>query len=431
MTYNTPAAAKSPRTHTVYQIPRSVTWHVERRLPAAVAEALASKIAGLQELFQTAGCDFRTIVALDFSSGQREPKISLDFRGVDIAQIQSLGRTLSETFGDEYVGSILDRSTLSRTAATRAVTSMLSDHLRLSTTTHDELEAALTAEVRAKFPTSTGHQPSRRDAEFFAQLETADGPLPLAGPTDMHQIDELIAAVHAQAPWLNRPLMRIWSLMKMSLGTGTLMPPILLWGPGGTGKSVLARLIAEAAQLPALELDASAGAAAFRIAGVEAGWSTARLGEPLRFIATHRCPNPMIIVNELDKATSGARVASGGSTSLINALLPLLDRQSATHFRCPASGLVCDMSQISWALTANEISGLSQPFLSRIEVIHVPALDERQFVQALHLMCPDDDAVRDAVRKFIAEDWHRPEFSLRLLARVIARLRSENEELVH
>lgn len=95
------------------------------------------------------------------------------------------------------------------------------------------------------------------------------------------------------------------------------------------------------------------------------------------------------------------------------------------------SGLVCDMSRISWLLTANEIKELSQPFLSRLEVIHVPALTEDQYVQALDVMCPEDDVVRETVREFIADEWHRPEFSLRLLARVVARLRSEKVVAFH
>ena len=42
-------------------------------------------------------------------------------------------------------------------------------------------------------------------------------------------------------------------------------------GPGGTGKSMLASLISDAAGVPSHEMDGSAGSAAFRVAGLEAG----------------------------------------------------------------------------------------------------------------------------------------------------------------
>ncbi|WP_421749948.1 AAA family ATPase [Cognatishimia sp.] len=162
----------------------------------------------------------------------------------------------------------------------------------------------------------------------------------------------------------------------------------------------------------------------FRIAGVESGWSSARIGEPLRFIAEQQCANPIIVINEIDKAVGGATSSSGTSTSLVNALLPLLDPHSAQEFNCPASQLVCNMSRINWILTANKLSGLSQPFLSRLELIHVSSLTEEQYLLALDALCPDDQLLRDYLRRLIANDWGNPNFSLRALARATQRLQS-------
>ncbi len=84
----------------------------------------------------------------------------------------------------------------------------------------------------------------------------------------------------------------------------------------------------------------------------------------------------MIIVNEVDKAAGGVRSSGGTSSSLPNALLPFLERGTARKFHCPASGLVCNMSHVSWILTANSLQHVSVPLRTRCEVIEVPALTE-------------------------------------------------------
>jgi hypothetical protein len=93
--------------------------------------------------------------------------------------------------------------------------------------------------------------------------------------------------------------------------------------------------------------------------------------------------------------------------------------------------LVCDLSRINWLFTANHLEGLSQPFLSRLEVIHIPALTETQYLQAVEVMCPDDDLVRETAQRFVREEWRRPAFSLRLLARTIQRLSADQRPDFH
>lgn len=209
-------------------------------------------------------------------------------------------------------------------------------------------------------------------------------------------------------------------------------PPVLLYGPQGTGKSSLADLIATHAGTAMTEIDASAGAAAFRVAGVEAGWSTRRIGEPLRLIADTGCPNPMVIVNEVDKAVGGVRSSGGTSSSLPNALLPFLERGTAGKFHCPASGLVCDMSHISWILTANSLEGVSAPLRTRCELIEVPALTEADYVEAAEVMLPHDQMALNAVCELIARNYKTPGFSLRHVARAAERLTAMRElELMH
>lgn len=417
--------------HTVYTLPRTVQWHVEQRMPEAIEAALRRELATVADAFAKSGLDFVELVTMSYKNSPN-PDVVVEFGDTEYEQITYLGRLLSKLFGDLRAADEFDTKELSGNAAARAIASMLRNNLCLNNREFDALKESLAVQVKRDIPASAlkpaETRPDRSD--WAGLLEGADGPLPLLGPQTMHSIDVLIATVFARAPWMNHPLTKIWSLMKVHQGNGLRFPPLLLYGPGGTGKSMLARLIAEASATPSLEMDGSAGSAGFRIAGVEIGWSSARIGEPLRFIAEQRCANPIMVLNEVDKAVGGTTSSSGVSTSLVNALLPLLDPHSAQQFRCPASQLVCDMSRINWILTANDVSALSQPFLSRLELIHIPSLTEQQYIQALDVLCPNDELLIQHLHHLIAEEWRNPNFSLRTLARAIQRLRTSEQPVL-
>lgn len=275
-----------------------------------------------------------------------------------------------------------------------------------------------------------------KDQDLHRGLMAASGELVPTGARSKHAIDELFASVHASAPWLRQATTRIWQAARARMvaenGSVFTVPPVLLYGPPGTGKSSLADLIAAFSGTATTEIDASAGAAAFRVAGVEAGWSTRQIGEPLRLIADTGCPNPMVIVNEVDKAAGGVRSLGGTSSSLPNALLPFLERGTARKFHCPASGLVCDMSNISWILTANSLESVSAPLRTRCELIEVPALTEADYIEAAEVMFPHDQMALDAVCELIGRNCNHPGFSLRHVARAAEKLVATTEkEMLH
>ncbi|OUD10456.1 hypothetical protein BVC71_02865 [Marivivens niveibacter] len=434
MDYTTCLPHAPARTHTVYTIPRDLTWHATQRMPAVIETALQSKISELCMLFCEAGLYFDPLVSLTFCPDEMGARVTCDFSHVAVEPLKQLVFQLAKRFEhDLKVANYLVAEDADRGALEYHIQSLIQQQLVLLKPHYQRLLRKQEDIARREIPPHLLATAARKNdrSDWVSELEVGEGALPLGGPTDHHGIDELIADVFAKAPWMDAPLRRIWDLMKTSSEGGLGFPPILLHGPGGTGKSMLARLISEASGVACHEMDGSAGAAAFRVAGLEAGWAGSRLGEPLRFIGAQRCPNPIMVINELDKATGGARSDKGAESSLINALLPLLDPHSAASWRCPVSGMVCDMSRINWVFTANQLDGLSQPFLSRLEVIHVPALTEVQYMQAVEVMCPNDELVRETARRFVQEEWRRPQFSLRLLSRTIKRLSADQRPEFH
>lgn len=262
----------------------------------------------------------------------------------------------------------------------------------------------------------------RHNDDLADQLRPASGPLPLAGPDNAHSVDELIARVHARAPWLADATTAVWRAIKarVAAGEGFGFHPILLAGAPGTGKTTLARLIASEAEVPFVELDAGSGQSAQRLAGVESGWANRQLGEVVRAVVSGRRANPIMILNEVDKI-GWVESTAGVRSSMNDSLLPLLERTSAQHFRCPASSVEMDLSSVSWILTANDAEKINPILRSRMQVVEVGPLRADgavAFLDSKYTHC--DPELLAAVKSRLVSSW-----SEGLTLRHIDRLMSE------
>lgn len=145
----------------------------------------------------------------------------------------------------------------------------------------------------------------------------------LLGPSTSDAAYELVARLHAESGWMREVSTWIMQQMLRHLAAGDhgfAIPPVILVGPPGIGKSHYARRMAELAQLPIRMIDVGGGSAGFRISGTEKGWSSEQPGLPVETILATRVANPVMVVDEVDKAGT-AYGTSGASTSLTTSLL--------------------------------------------------------------------------------------------------------------
>ena len=185
------------------------------------------------------------------------------------------------------------------------------------------------------------------------------------------QADEIAAGIHADIPWMAPATDLLWKSMRRSVrnrDSGFRLPPVLLDEPPGIGKSMWARQLSTALGVPRCGVEATAEQASFGIVGSQRGWANAQPGRPLMTILKHLIANPVVVVDEVEKA-GVATSTKGNSFGLAEGLLSLLEPSSAASWQCPYYQVGFDMSRISWVLTSNTLTTLPAPLLSRLEVI--------------------------------------------------------------
>lgn len=153
--------------------------------------------------------------------------------------------------------------------------------------------------------------------------------------------------------------------------TGLILPPVLLVGDPGCGKSQYARRVAEIAGVPSRRIDVGSGSAGFRISGLEKGWSSAASGLPVETVIATQVANPLFVVDEVDK-TGMLKGEKSAGTSVIVSLLEMLEPATAAKFECPAYRLPFDMSRLVWILTANDLDSVPAPIRDRCRVFLIP-----------------------------------------------------------
>jgi hypothetical protein len=217
----------------------------------------------------------------------------------------------------------------------------------------------------------------------FAQLKpedrkrlegVAEGIAIVPIPSD-HRADEIAAALHADFPWLGAATEVIWHGLRRSVehgDPGVRVAPLLLDGPAGIGKSHLARKLAKLLGVPSMVVEATNENASFGVVGSQKSWGNSAPGRLINFILSEGVANPIIIIDEFEKA-GDVRSTRGQSFSLTEALLPMLEPLSAARWTCPYFEVPFDMRWVGWVMTTNNFRLLPDPLLSRCPPIRLSA----------------------------------------------------------
>lgn len=151
------------------------------------------------------------------------------------------------------------------------------------------------------------------------------------------------------------------------------IPPLLLVGPAGIGKTQVADEIAAVFETKYVEVRMEAEQTGATITGSSEFWGNTQTGIIFDSLIKGKTSNPVVLLDELDKAGGDSRFDPAAG------LYSLLERETANRFEDQSiRGLPINASAIIWIITANDISMIPTPIISRclVQNIRRPTWDE-------------------------------------------------------
>jgi ATP-dependent Lon protease len=168
--------------------------------------------------------------------------------------------------------------------------------------------------------------------------------------------------------------------------------PMLLLGPPGIGKTHFAREVAQLLGTGLGFISMSSMTAGWLLSGASSQWKGARPGKVFETLVDGAYANPVMVVDEIDKARGEH------AYDPLGALYSLLEHDTAGAFTDEFADVAIDASQVIWVATANDERSIPEPILNRMNVYEVQP--------------PDADAARQIALRLYqrlrhSHDWGR------------------------
>jgi ATP-dependent Lon protease len=241
---------------------------------------------------------------------------------------------------------------------------------------------------------------------------------------DLDKIAAKLDSDHFGLEDIKKRILEHVAVLKLSGNTrGTLLCFV---GPPGVGKTSLGQSIADATGRPFVRVSLGGVRDEAEIRGHRRTYVGALPGRILHALRKAGVKNPVVLLDEVDKMTSGW----AGSPE--SALLEVLDPEQNKTFTDHYLEVPFDLSEVMFVCTANTLETLSPPLRDRLEIVELSGYtpDEKVHIAKKHLVTKRTTehgisdgklTISDAALSAIVRDYTR-EAGVRQLDREIKKL---------
>lgn len=198
-------------------------------------------------------------------------------------------------------------------------------------------------------------------------------------PNRMPSIDDLIDSL----PNFSEPLDDVRRQVALCLETEDRLElmPILLLGDPGIGKTHFAKQLSRLLGTSYHYVAMSSLTAGWILSGASSQWKNAKPGKVFDALVHGSYANPVIAVDEIDKATGDSQYDPLG------ALYALLEHDTAQTFIDEFAEVQINAGHVIWIATANDERSIPEPILNRMNVYEIPPPDRegaRRIAQSIY-----------------------------------------------
>lgn len=227
---------------------------------------------------------------------------------------------------------------------------------------YDPYEPVRLLERQGRTPDKELH---KRDDELFRRLSAKGWLRDIALPRGF---ERKLADLARDQPAFREVIAFVAGHLRMARSTRRppRIPPMLLYGVPGVGKTHFAHSLAQALGTTWRRQPFDNAETASALLGSDRHWASTHYGLLFEMLALGAHANPVIVLDELDKA---ARQATRYDP--LGPLHTLLEPSTAGHVRDLSLDFELDARLVTWIATANDHLLLPPPILSRLRVFHI------------------------------------------------------------